>query len=184
MPNYCNYSMCVKCTKENVEEFVKVIKADYDYNNMQFTYHRHMFRVFEAECNEIEEIDCGVYRTIINGYCAWSVATCMLEDGYYRDNRKKFGINSRGTTLIKESDMLNLEIEVFSEECGCCFQEHYVFDNGEVLCDDCVDYEEYWFDDYETKEEAEEELEIDITDEEWVEGFSSCGGFSEWSFDI
>ena len=36
-----------------------------------------------------------------------------------------------------------------------------------------------------TKEDAEEELEIEITDEEWDEGgFIGRGGFGEWEFEI
>ena len=186
MSNYCNYSMCVVGTKENVEEFTKVINADYDYRTMQFSYDRHMFRVFEAECDEIEERDNGIYQTVINGYCAWSVSSCMLEGGYYKDCKERYGSNFRGTTLLIESKRLNIDIEVFSEESGMCFQEHYVIRDGRLICNECVDWNEYWIDDYETKEEAEAELDITITDEEWNCGDAcfSRGGFENWDFEI
>lgn len=186
MPNYCNYSMCVVGRKENVEEFIKVIEADYDYGSMEFSHDRHMFRVFEAEVNEIEERYAGVYQAIISGYCAWSVHSCMLEGGYYEDFKKSFGANFKGTTLILESERLDIDIEVFSEESGMCFQEHYIIREGKMCCNECVDWTEYWIDDYETKEEAESELGIEITDEEWDSGDAcfSRGGFDNWDFEI
>lgn len=185
MPNYCNYSMYVKGKKEKVEEFIKVIQADYDYNIMKFGYDRHLFRVFEAECDGAEELGDDEWAAIINGYCAWSVASCMFEDGYYKDCKERFKENFRGTTLIKESENLNLEIEVFSEEGGCCFQEHYRIRYGVLELDECEDWYEYDLDEFEYKEEAEKELGIEITDEEWEEGgYISRGGFGNWDFEI
>jgi hypothetical protein len=77
-------------------------------------------------------------------------------------------------------------MEVYSEECGCCFQEHYLYINGEIICEECVDYYEYCIGDYDTKEEAEKEFKIEITDEEWNSGedFISRGGFENWDFEI
>lgn len=185
MPNYCNYSMCVAGTKESVEEFIKVIQADYNYVTMEFSHDRHMFRVFEAEHDEVDEYGDGKFRTIIDGYCAWSVSSCMLEGGYYKDCKNSYGDDFRGTTLLLESKRLNIDIEVYSEEPGCCFQEHYVVSNGKLVCEECVEWNEYYLDDYETKEDAEKELGIEITDEEWKEGgFIGRGGFPDWDFEI
>jgi hypothetical protein len=188
MPNYCNYSMCVVGKqRKNVEEFIKVINADYNYGTMEFSYDRHMFRVFEATADEIEDRGDGTFEVIINGYCAWSVASCMLEHGYYRDVKRDYPDNFRGTTLPLESKRLGLDIEVFSEESGMCFQEHYIISNGELEVDETEDWEEIWVEDYETKEDAEEDLEIKITDEEWEigseEGYFTRGGF-DWDFEI
>lgn len=188
MPNYCNYSMCVVGKqRKNVEEFIRVMNAGYDYGTMEFDYDRHMFRVFEAVNDEIEERADGRFQTIINGYCAWSVSSCMLESGYYGRVKRDYPDNFRGTTLPLESERLGVDIEVFSEESGMCFQEHYVIIDGEIACDECVDWEEVWIDDYKTKEEAEEDLGIKITDEEWVtgleEGYFTRGGF-DWDFEI
>ena len=186
MPNYCNYSMKVVGTKQNIQEFIKVIQADYNYYDMTFSYDRHMFRVFEAEHDEIEERADGRFETVINGYCAWSVASCMFAAGYYRDSQKSHPDNFKGTTLDIESKNLNLDIEVYSEEPGCCFQEHYIIINGDIVCDECVDWYEYWVEEYESKEDAQEELEIEITDEEWdtCDGCIRRGGFDDWCFEI
>ena len=186
MPNYCDYSMCVIGRKENVEEFIKVIKADYNYVTMEFSYDRHLFRVFEADYDEIEQIEGDVYQVIINGDCAWSVSSCMLDSyhSYYSQCKEKYPKEFRGTTLQIESERLNLDIKVFSEERGRYFQEHYIIRKGELEVDECVDWEEYFLEEYKTKEEAEKDLGIEITDEEWEnEEVISRGGF-EWDFEI
>lgn len=185
MANNCFYSMYVKGSKEDVEEFIKVIKADYDYGTMKFSHDRHMFRVFSADEGELEKINDSTYGVVINGDCAWSVSSCMLEDGYYASCKAQYGDKFRGTSLENESEILNLEIDVFSEECGCCFQEHYVIRYGYVDVEECVEWNEYYLYDYETKEEAEKDCGIKITDEEWDERETiSRGGFESWNFTI
>lgn len=185
MPNYCDYSMCVKGTKENIEEFIKVINAGYSYTTMEFDYNRHFYRVFESYYDEIEEMLDGTYQVVINGYCAWSVNSCMFENGYHKRIKEEYKDECRGTTVPIESERLNLDIEIFSSECGVGFQEHYIVRKGAIEVEECVDYYEYAICDFNTKEEAEEEFEIEITDEEWNSGedYISRGGF-DWDFTI
>lgn len=189
MPNYCFYSMCTIGKKKDVEEFIKVMQADYDYGAMEFSHDRHFFRVFEADYDEIENLGDDIYKVVISGNCAWSVGCCMFDmghHGYYQEFKERFPNEFRGTTISAESERLNLSIEIFSEECGMCFQEHYIVIDGKIIEDECEDYYEYYLRDYETKEEAEEELEIEITDEEWdgPDDFISRGGFDSWDFSI
>jgi hypothetical protein len=151
--------MCVKGTKESVEEFIKVIQADYDYGTMAFSHDRHLFRVFEAEYDEIEELYNGIYQVIINGYCAWSVYCCMLDtskSSYYKSLKTGYPCEFRGTTLLVESKRLHLDIEVFSEECGMGFQEHYVIKDGELCTDECVDYGEYYIREFSIQQKTKE----------------------------
>jgi hypothetical protein len=160
-------------TKENIEEFIKVMNAGYDYGTMEFDYDRHMFRVFEAVSDEIDEYDDGVFAVTINGYCAWSVRSCMFDDGYYGRIKERYSDDFRGTTLLLESKKLGLNIEVFSEESGMCFQEHCMIDKGEVVIDECIDYEEHYIGDFDTIEEYNEEYGTNFTedmiqDEEYI----------------
>lgn len=186
MANYCNFSMCVKGTKENIEDFLKVMKADYNYDKMEFTHDRHFFRVFESNCDEIVECEDGRYKAIIGGYCAHSVNSCMFDDifTYYRTGKEYITEDYKATTLPIESKNLGLDIEVYSEEPGCAFQEHYVIVNGDVIIDKCVKWKSYWLDNFETKEEAERELGITIYNDEWEENYVERGGFREWNFVI
>ena len=180
------YSMCVIGKKNDVEEFIKVAQADYDYGTMEFSHDRHFFRVFEAYYNGIEDLGDDLYQVIINGDCAWSVGCCMFRGGYYDDFKKRFPNEFRGTTIQIESKRLNLSVEVFSEECGMCFQEHYIVIDGDIIETECEDWYEYDISEYETKEEAEKDYGIEITDEEWNSGedFISRGGFDDWNFTI
>lgn len=132
---------------------------------------RHMFRIFETYVNRSEDEPNASY---VSGYCAWSVYSCMFKGKYtyYNDFiTEKHGkyIGFKGTTLPDESKNLNLKIEVYSEESGCAFMEHFLIDNGEILIDDCVDvkYEE-------------------ILDEEGNETgeWETIGGFKDWDYNI
>lgn len=191
MPNYCNYIMQVQGKKENVEEFVKIIKADYDYDTLEFSADRHMFRIFEADIIEDDSNEQGIRRTIIDGYCAWSVLSCMTDDSvsYYADLKKSEGENFRGTTLQKESEKLGLAIQVYSEETGCGFQEHFVYINGEEIENDSVEYSENYMteqdelDEYNKKHGTSYTLkELDEHDNMFPEGgYENYGEFIDYS---
>lgn len=179
MPNYCDYEMKVDGRKEDIEEFIKIIKADYHIDeNGKCNCDRHFWRVFEARVYE-EEFECGDSYAIIGGYCAWSVKSCMCDGEHtYNNNHSDCG----GTTLQRESKRLNLTIEVFSSECGNCFMEHYVYENGECLVEDCADYYEYTTDEFETVEEMNKEYGTHFTKEEFENNdYLSVGGF-EWNY--
>jgi len=64
------------------------------------------------------------------GDCAWSLRTALVEWNNTRN-------------LITESERLGLVIEAFSSEPGCSFQEHYLINQGRLLIDESVDYNEY-----------------------------------------
>lgn len=169
MPNYCDFEMKIKGSKENREKLISYLNADYHYDikdNNEYTLKKctadkHFFRVFEAD--EIEE---GYYTTsdrdysILTGSCAWSVVTCMFDDdnGTYYGSWKKNNFydckDFRGTHMIEVTKDLDLEVEIFSKEDGCGFMEHYVLNKGELLIEECVDYRE------EYDEESEEVSEI------------------------
>lgn len=190
MPNLCNYQMKVVGKKENVEEFIKIMQANYDYRAMEFSHDKHMGgRVFEAYVDEFKEVDNNKFAAIICGDCAWSVSSCMFggEWSYYNGFKNDYQDKCRSTTVPIESKELDLNIEIFSEESGCCFMEHYLVRKGDVEIEDCVDWEEYFIDEYETKEEAEEELGVEFTDEEWENAEDGCvinrGGI-EWDYEI
>lgn len=192
MANDCDYEMKVVGSKEDIEEFLKVMKADYDYCNMTFNFERHMGgRVFEAEPTDIVEQENGKFSIIISGYCAWSVYSCMFEGGatYYTQFKKEYGDKSRSTTLPNESKRLRLDIEIYSEESGMGFQEHYLVKHGHVEEEETREWYGFFLDDYsddyETKEEAEKELGVKITDKEWEnKEYISRGGFGKWTWNI
>ena len=176
MPNYCDYSMSiVGDKKENIEEFVSYLKATYSYDkdgnsNIKGANH-HFFRVFEACESTIEHLENGDYECVVDGYCAWSVYSCMLEGEhtYYDSFMKDFKVNPqkaegfRGISLPKACAKLNVNVEIFSKEPGCGFMEHIICRNGEIDLEEC--YNDY--------------CEVENEDGEWEEQ----GGI-EWDFTI
>lgn len=181
MANTCDFSMCVKGNHENIESF---------YNALIQKGNIYMGR---GACAEIQYED-EEGKAFIDGWCKWSVQSALIDNATSMKTKPDkwwFGENFDITqiefvTLWEACEKWNLNMEVYSEECGCCFQEHYVYVNGEVACDECIEYYEYCISDFDTKEEAEREFGIEITDEEWNSGedYISRGGFENWDFEI
>ena len=165
MANNAFYHMKVVGDSKNVEEFIRAMKWQGEYTVQG------VGRVFNADVYEKEDD-----YAIIGGDCAWSVISAMRNEG-------------NPNNIEKLSARLNLAIEVYCEECGFEFQEHFLVKNGNVMIDECVDWEEYAVEDFETKEEAEEELEVTFTDEERANRRANDyritrGGFDSWDFEI
>ena len=148
MPNYCDYDMKIRGSKRAIQRVINCLKADYSYYEGKPS-HKHFFRVFEANVSEytpVRKISENVYEAYILGYCAWSVWSCMCSGGstYYSSVKKDYPDIFMGTTLAEQSR--DCEIEVFSEEGGIGFSEHYIFKHGECLCDDTCDIETAGYD--------------------------------------
>lgn len=195
MPNNCFYDMIVRGSSNDIDTFHRVM-TDYDFD-------RHFFRVFSAEIYDKNVLDNGLTEVRISGDCAWSVHTCMRNEGigcYASDP-----CNSRvATGLEEESKRLNLEIEIYSEEYGMGFEEHYHFKNGETITNECRDASEYsfWRDDYpmdisddeafrlfcsEHKDDVRVLTQDELCDLKAGDFWITEGGFKvngEWKFDI
>ena len=76
------------------------------------------------------------------GECAWSFYASMGMVHQYSD----FPPSS---TVCKISKLLDLSVEIYTTEPGEQFAEHYYCKSGNVLIDQCVDYEEFWWDERE-----------------------------------
>ena len=141
MPNYCNYEMKIKGSKKAIQRIVDCLEADYNYTEGKPS-HKHFFRVFEVIYDKPVHRGGNTYELYIWGDCAWSVKVCMCSGDwtYYNLMKKDHPDIFMGTTLQEQSR--NCEIEVFSEEEGMEFSEHYVFKNGKCLVEDCVKTEQ------------------------------------------
>lgn len=161
MPNICYYSMRIQGKSNDVEEVVKTIKAYYNYDTLEFSHTQHLFRVFEADIIEDYEED-DIRSVQIDGECAWSVYSCMMsgKHTYYDIFKDDFKDDFRGTTLTKLSKETHTMIEVFSEEIGVGFQEHYLIKHGQFLIKESIPYYEI------DKDELEED---NITIEKRIE---------------
>ena len=178
MANICNFTMYVKGNNEDIESFYNALVQEGDV---------YMGRGAEAEIRYEDN------AAFIDGWCKWSVQSALVHNAIsMRTNPEMWAWGNdvdstqlEFVTLFEACREWNLDMEVYSEEPGCEFQEHYICLKGDVVCDECVEYHEYDIYDYEIKEEAEEELGIEITDDEWdKEDYIYRGGFENWDFEI
>lgn len=142
---------------------------------------------------ELEELFSKGYFEA-DGECKWSVVSALVSNakdmdeqkrtgnGWW-DNRDGFIDNHEFKTLWACAEDYGVNFELYSEECGFEFQEHFAYIDG-TITEECVDYKEYCLDEYETREKAQAELEITISDEEWKEGYVHVGGFGDWDFPL
>lgn len=136
MPNWCYARISVTGRTENVEEFIKVLDSHYNYNTYEFTHKFHVYRTW------LQDYDCEKYGLIMQAdiyiECAWSVYVCMFDgpSSYYKSN---LGGYNRAVTLEQLSKIYGLYIEVWSEEYGMMFEEHYKIINGKIVIEEEID---------------------------------------------
>lgn len=178
MANNCFYDMkIVGTSKENVDEFISMLT----YDNQE----RYFARIFSADVYEETEID-GKYTAKVSGDCAWSVYSCMC-DGVFTYYDK--GRDEHLTCLAVETERLDLSVEIFSEEPGVGFAEHYLYKNGDCIIEDEVELAEYWWDQGESLEEFLDANGLNDLDEEQLrfletEGYITIGGYGRIEFSI
>lgn len=192
MPNICIAKLVIKGYKDNVDEFCKILRADYNYGTMEFSHKKHFYRIFEVY--DLDEEIHGVEKTkTVEIECAWSVSCCMFDEpmSYYDQctgmpsyskldpYRGLSSINDYSRNIDKEKEMaawhiihsthimaetrrLGLFIEIVSEEPGMCFQEHYKINQSTLISDETTDFYEFYIGDHDTKKEWEEEYESEI----------------------
>ena len=163
MANICDFNMVVKGKKENIEQFINMMSQDGTV---------WMGRGAMVNRIDIEEVENGKYRYLIDGDTKWSVKSSMILNAvsmrenpdmwYFGDGVDKTKLSF--VTLFEACEQLELSMEVYSEELGDGFQEHYLFDEGQLMINEIVEYTE------EYNEETEE--------------YESSGGFDSWDFEI
>ena len=140
--------MKIKGSKNAIRRVIACMKADYNYLAGKPA-HKHFFRVFDVGDDEpIIDNGDGTFTKWVWFDCAWSVNSCMCSGAfsYYNDCKANHPDIFMGTTIAEQSH--DCEIEIFSEEEGMGFSEHYLFRNGECLIDDTCEIEQAGYDDY------------------------------------
>ncbi len=196
MPNYCTAKIVIKGYKDNVDDFVKCLRADYNYGTMEFSHRKHFYRIFEVY--DLDEEINGLEKTKnVEITCAWSVYSCMFDGPftYYSDCtmmpdkgdiiKSYMPFNDRddidkvkeyaawhiihSTHIMAETKRLGLFVEIISEEPGMGFQEHYVINQSVLVKNEESDFAEYYIGDNETKKDWEDDygFEIPLSDEEY-----------------
>lgn len=142
MPNYCDYEMRIKGSKNAIERVIECLNTGYNYGEGKPS-HKHFFRVFQCEEGELADNKDGTFTIEVYGYCAWSVYCAMMgtttdKMSYYASVQADYPDIFMGTNLWEQSE--DCEIEVFGEETeGMWFSEHYYFKNGECLVNESIE---------------------------------------------
>lgn len=171
MANNCMYEIHIRGRKVDCLRWVEYMKN----RNLN----RRFRRIFSAEVFHEEGSDDN-YTMYIGGDCAWSLESCCRASGYAGEDLFE----------IHTAD-LHLKMEAYSEESGIGFMEHYYYDNGKCVVDDCEDFTMWVWDDkcYPTYKEFVESLELEdpsvVPPEDEFDDIGICkvGGF-EWNFTL
>ena len=147
MPNICNSTMYVIGKTENVAELIKRLKAGYNYGDKNFKFtSKHFFRIFDVYSIDEYENYAGNVLYAISFECAWSVYVCMFDGDttYYSDIHRAYPDRFHGVTICETCKELQLQVEIWSEEPGVAFEEHYIIDAfGNITVDECIRLEYY-----------------------------------------
>ena len=164
MANLCCFTMKIVGKKENVEEFTKMMKREGEFKE------NGLGRVYDFDITEPDQLSDGTLLVLGSGSCAWSVWCAMMQE--YRSPRP---------SLESESKRLDLVMEVFSEEPGCAFQEHYFLNKGILETDETEEYHEFWKEGYDEEDWNDVLKENELTEEDLNEdGFIAVGGFENY----
>lgn len=179
MANDCCFGMMVVGEKENVNEFITML----DYTHPHNICFARIFDIYECSRKTLKD---GRTAVRLDGSCAWSVHSCMMEGyGTYYGDHKNDSDNTL-TSLQIEGERLQLDIEIFSEEPGMGFTEHYRVINGQVIVYECENYSEYYYDSYDFPNfedwKKEWNLPDDLTEDDLDEDGYYYEGKVDWDF--
>lgn len=179
MSNYCEYCLKAKGEEKNVKELVQILQ----YKHPDLEPYR-IFDAYEDECGTDNE---NKYFVCLSGYVAWSIISSILAP---EEKTKNIPSDRKLVNIINETNRLHLVIEIFSSESLIGFQEHYIIDNGDVLVNECKDYDEIIYDSSEYEGETddekfknfckENEIDIDDPDVEQQDNIFMRGGIKNY----
>lgn len=143
MANNCYFDLHVTC--KNSEGVLAILNAfDLDTNNPStdlvgaindtWTYNKGHHKT--------KEFEYGDYFAYIDGDCKWSVRSAILDKNKLQEIISKYKLN----------------LEIYSEEPGCGFMEHYLWEEGELILSESTDFALIHIDDIQD-------------DQEWAEDF-------------
>ena len=140
MPNLCSYEIRVIGSKESRDKFADYMWANYIAGNRETEPKKYFSRIAidyvdrqPYVSNYGEEGDC------YTGDCAWSIKSCMFNGEHTYFGK---GENPNLVCIENVTKDLGLRTEIWSEEPGMEFCEHYYIDNGNVIVEECLDLKE------------------------------------------
>ena len=146
MPNWCSFEMKIRAKNK---KDIMYLTENYLLENADDIHEKFLPRTFISKDYKIKKIK-DYYYTIIDGECAWSCYSCMLEgeSTYYSTRNWKTNI-----TLNQICRKLKIAVEVYGWEPGVGFEEHiFINEKGQTIESEGCDYhyEQYDKKDYST----------------------------------
>lgn len=163
MANFCDFNMKITGHEPDVKELISMFRREGPFIEDG------LGRVYDLDVMEFEETKHqGIFEATCLGDCAWSIKSSMREDGV------------RDPSLESECERLGLVVEAYSSEPGNGFQEHLLIVKGDVMIDECVDYEEHFVDGYVSIEAYNADHDTEFTNDMINEdGIICIGGFGD-----
>ena len=136
MPNWCEYTMkAVSKSKDALDRLISILQ----YEDEEY----YIYRCASVSVsNEFQEDDYFV--VMLYGDVAWSCSAW-----FDRVERLDKTIESGGHYVPLDTlcERLKIAVEVFGEESGMEFQEHFICNSkGDVTCDECTEWHRDLFD--------------------------------------
>ncbi len=127
MANICCFRMSVKGDKSNISKFTSALTQDGEV---------WMGRGAEADIDFLSDSEAE-----IEGCCKWSIRSALIDDSFSMRRQKETGEGYWGDldtskgfiSLFEVCEEYHVNMEVYSEESGCGFSEHYSYNDGEIL---------------------------------------------------
>lgn len=138
MPNWCSYTMkAVSKDKKALDRLISIMS----YNDKEYYIYR---------CSSVhvaDEYTVGDYFVVmLDGDVAWSCSRWF--DSCEIINETNGASEAHYISIDLLCARLGIGVEVFSEEPGMQFQEHYLCHaTGEIVDNECVPWTSSWFDD-------------------------------------
>lgn len=146
MANLCNYDLYATGKKEALEKFSRMMKWKEKPAVDGSMYCADMFSEKSVDNGD------GTYTQHFSSATRWSVQHGMVDRA---DDDER-------VSLPTAARMLGLEVEIWSDESGCCFAEHIVVNEDGGYSIECEDYYEIYADGLaEQLEKAEEDITAD-----------------------
>lgn len=137
MANECMFIMKVTGKVKGIRRVVNAAVAAYEDTPED---PEHFWRVHDFYLITPSKLNDEIHSFEFGGACAWSVWSCMFDGPSTYQSQNP---NSSGITLQQISKEEHLVIEVYSQEPGLCFSEHFLIVFGEIIINDEADYYEF-----------------------------------------
>lgn len=154
MANVCEFEMVLRGNKENIERFVTALTQKGN--------------VWMGRGAYLYGCAYGKRSAHITGEVKWSLQSSLIDGAVSMQSEpERWGDlpkNGEFLTIFEACKKYFVNMEVYSKEPGCQFQEHLMYENGAEL-NDTVSYEEVW-------------------DTDTGEILETIGGYPSWNFTV